>query len=79
MNLLSSIDADGMKALLKAGADLWASYGYTTAQEGRSLPGSGEVMQEVAAEGGFKIDVVTHVDVLVATATTSSPTSPATM
>jgi predicted amidohydrolase YtcJ len=63
--LLSSINANGMKAILKAGTDLWTRYGYTTAQEGRSLPGSVAIMKAVAAEGGFKIDVVTHVDVLV--------------
>jgi predicted amidohydrolase YtcJ len=63
--LLSSINADGMKAILKAGADLWASYGYTTAQEGRSLPRSVAILKAVADEGGFKIDVMTHIDVLV--------------
>jgi predicted amidohydrolase YtcJ len=62
--LLSSINANGIREILKAGADLWASYGYTTAQEGRSLPGSVALMQSVAAEGGFKIDVMTHVDMV---------------
>jgi hypothetical protein len=63
--LLSSIDEQGMKAVMKAGADLWARYGYTTAQEGRSLPGSVAAMRAIAAEGGFRIDVMTHVDMLV--------------
>lgn len=47
--LLSSIDAEGMKAVMKAGADLWARYGYTTAQEGRSLPGAVAAMRAIAA------------------------------
>jgi cytosine/adenosine deaminase-related metal-dependent hydrolase len=28
----------GMKRLLKAGAEQWARYGYTTVQEGRAMP-----------------------------------------
>ena len=35
---LSGIDAVGMQELIKAGAGLWASYGYTTGQEGRANP-----------------------------------------
>ena len=64
--LLSGVDRDGMKAIVKAGTELWARYGYTTAQEGRSLPGSVAVLAEIAAEGGLPIDVLTHVDVLAA-------------
>ncbi len=55
-----------MKAIARAGAELWASYGYTTAEEGRSIPGQIEIMREVAAEGGYKIDVLTYGDVLLA-------------
>jgi predicted amidohydrolase YtcJ len=32
--------------------------------EGRSVPAQVEVMKEVAAEGGFKVDVVTHMEVM---------------
>jgi predicted amidohydrolase YtcJ len=62
--LFANVGPDGMKAILKGGAELWARFGYTTAQEGRSLPSSVAVLAAVAAEGGFKIDVMTHVDVL---------------
>jgi predicted amidohydrolase YtcJ len=62
--LFTNVGPEGMKAILKAGGELWARYGYTTAQEGRSLPGSVGVMAAVAAEGGFRIDVMTHVDVI---------------
>jgi predicted amidohydrolase YtcJ len=62
--LFTNVGPEGMKAILKAGGELWARYGYTTAQEGRSLPGSVGVLAAVAAEGGFKIDVMTHVDVI---------------
>lgn len=63
--LLGNVGPTGMKALVKAGSELWASYGYTTAQEGRAVPGVAEVLKAVAAEGGLKIDVVSYVDVLV--------------
>jgi predicted amidohydrolase YtcJ len=63
--LLGNVGPTGMKALVKAGTDLWASYGYTTAQEGRATPGVAEVLKAVGAEGGLKIDVVSYVDVLV--------------
>jgi hypothetical protein len=62
--LFATAGAGGIKAVLKAGTELWARYGYTTAQEGRSLPDSVAAMKSFAAEGGFKIDVITHVDVL---------------
>lgn len=66
LTLMSSVDREGMKTIAKAGADLWSAYGYTTAEEGRSVPVQADIMQEVADEGGFKVDVLTYVDVLLA-------------
>ncbi len=63
--ILPSIGPSGFKAFAREGAKLWAQYGYTTAQEGRSSPGTVAIMQQVAAAGGFPIDVVTYADVLV--------------
>ncbi len=63
--LLGNVGPAGLKALAAAGAELWASFGYTTAQEGRALPGTTMVLKSVADEGGFKIDVVAYPDVLV--------------
>ncbi|MFO1089434.1 MAG: amidohydrolase [Hyphomicrobiales bacterium] len=63
--LLANVGLDGMKAFVKAGTELWARYGYTTAQEGRSVPASAEVLRQVADEGGFRIDIQTYADVLV--------------
>lgn len=63
--LLSSVDREGMKALARSGAKLWARYGYTTAEEGRTVPVMAEILKETAAEGGFDIDVVAYADVLV--------------
>jgi len=44
---------------------LWAKYGYTTAQDGRTMPGGLKALQGVAEKGGLKIDVVSYPDVLV--------------
>ncbi len=65
MKLMSAVDRDGMKAIARAGADLWTRYGYTTAEEGRSVKTTAEIMREVADEGGYKIDIVTYTDVLM--------------
>jgi predicted amidohydrolase YtcJ len=63
--LLGKIDREGFKSMAVAGSELWASYGYTTADEGRATPGSGEVLKEVAREGKLKIDVAIYPDMLV--------------
>ncbi len=65
IKLLSRVGADGAKVFLKAGTELWARYGYTTAQDGRSMPNAVAAMKAAAAEGGFKIDVVSYPDVLL--------------
>ena len=63
--LLSGLGERGLRAFAAAGPELWARFGYTTAQEGRAAPAVAEVMKKVAAEGGFKIDVVVYPDVMV--------------
>ena len=63
--VLSGIGPMGMEEFARAGAQNWARFGYTTAQEARSVPGTVDLMRKVAGEGGFAIDVVTYPDVLV--------------
>ncbi|WP_084175115.1 amidohydrolase [Afifella pfennigii] len=65
VKLLSQLGTEGAKALARGGAELWTSFGYTTAEEGRSIPAIVEILREVGAEGDFKIDVLTYPDVLV--------------
>jgi len=65
MKLLSRVGPEGAKTFARAGAELWARYGYTTADEGRSIPATVQLMRQVADEGGYKIDVATYPDVLV--------------
>ncbi len=63
--LLGGLDEAANRAIFQAGVDLITSYGYTTAQEGRSIPPVANLMRSVAAEEGIDIDVVTYPDVLV--------------
>jgi predicted amidohydrolase YtcJ len=63
--IMARIGPDGLKIFAREGAKLWASYGYTTAQEGRSTPQIADIMKQVAAEGGFANDVTTYPDVLI--------------
>lgn len=63
--LLSSVGEEGFKEFARAGSELWARFGYTTAQEGRATPELLPIAQQVAAEGGFKNDIVIYADVLV--------------
>jgi len=63
--VLQGVGPEGMVAFAKAGAENWARFGYTTAQEGRSVPSTAEIMREVANDGGFAIDVLTYPDMLV--------------
>lgn len=63
--LVSSLDANAARSIFRSGTELIASYGYTTAQEGRAVPGVVELMKAVAADEGLDIDVVAYPDVMV--------------
>jgi predicted amidohydrolase YtcJ len=64
--LLGQLGDAGMQEFARAGSKLWASYGYTTAQEGRATSGVVEVLKQVGADGGLAVDVVAYPDVLEA-------------
>jgi len=63
--LLGQIGPAGFQAFAKAGAELWARYGYTTAQEGRATPAVVGVLRTAADKGDLKIDVAAYSDVLI--------------
>jgi predicted amidohydrolase YtcJ len=65
VKMLTRVGPDGMKEFVRAGAALWARYGYTTAQEGRATAASVAILRQVAGEGGLAIDVAAYPDVLV--------------
>jgi predicted amidohydrolase YtcJ len=65
VKLIGVLEPQHFEAFARAGAKLWTSFGYTTAQEGRAMPDTVAIARKVAAEGGFEIDVVIYPDVLV--------------
>jgi predicted amidohydrolase YtcJ len=62
--LLGNLGQEGLDTFARAGAKLWASYGYTTAQDGRSSAGIVEALKTVGADGDLPIDVIAYPDVL---------------
>ena len=65
LKLLSRVGSEGATAFINAGAELWASFGYTTAQEGRASPGTVKTLQDFAAAKKLKIDIAAYPDVLL--------------
>lgn len=64
LKMLPRVGANGMEVFAREGAKMWARYGYTTAEEGKSVPQVADLLKSVADKGGFDIDVVTYVDAL---------------
>lgn len=60
--MLSELGAEGTLAFAEAGTKLWASFGYTTAQEGRSSAGVVAALHTLADAGKLDIDVVAYPD-----------------
>lgn len=50
--------------MLVKGQELYASFGYTTAQEGRSTPDGSATMERAAENDALILDVVSYVDIL---------------
>jgi len=63
--LTANIGPEGGKKMIAAGSELWARFGYTTAQEGRAVPLQAELIRAVGISGDLKIDVAVYPDVLV--------------
>ena len=63
---LTGLGAEGLVTFTRAGSKLWASFGYTTAQDGRSSVGIVEAIRTVGAAGELPIDIVSFPDVLEA-------------
>ena len=62
--LAANFDNDVNDALVEEGTKLVASFGYTTAQEGRAMGTGLESMKRVADSGKLAIDLVAYPDVL---------------
>ncbi|MFV8781177.1 amidohydrolase [Microbulbifer sp. SA54] len=59
-----SLDAQANERFAIEGTRLLASYGYTTAQEGRATGASLNALRRVADSGALKIDVIVYPDIL---------------
>ena len=62
--MLSSLGEEGLQAFAREGSKLWASFGYTTAHEGRASSAVVDALNKVGAAGDLPIDVVAFPDVL---------------
>lgn len=61
--LLGRLDAHAYLEMIKAGAAFYASFGYTTVQEGRAMPGSATMLAQAGEAGLLDVDVVVYPDV----------------
>jgi predicted amidohydrolase YtcJ len=62
--LVMQVGRRGALTMVRAGAELWARFGYTTADEGRASAASVAMLRQVGGTGGLKLDVVAYPDVL---------------
>lgn len=61
-------DEDAFLAMIKAGQDLYKSFGYTTVQEGRAMNATTTILSKAADGGLLSVDVIAYPDILDATA-----------
>jgi hypothetical protein len=61
--LLSRLDAQAYLDMIKAGAAFYASFGYTTVQEGRAMPGTATMLAKAGEAGLLDVDVVVYPDI----------------
>lgn len=60
--VLGSFDQDASEKIALAGADYYAQFGFTTAQEGRASKQITQTWQKLADEGKLKIDIAVYPD-----------------
>ncbi|WP_031569189.1 amidohydrolase [Rheinheimera texasensis] len=71
--LLSKMDLELQQSMFQRGQQMYASYGYTTAQEGRASADSVAMMQMAAERGELLMDVVAYPDIVSDSKAMSSP------
>lgn len=72
--LLARLDAQANMEMIREGAAFYASFGYTTCQDGRSSTDTCKLIAAVAAQGGLPIDVLSFPDILTSTDAMELPT-----
>ncbi|MBA8614026.1 MULTISPECIES: amidohydrolase [Gammaproteobacteria] len=71
--LFAKLNAKENEVIFKAGMELYASFGYTTAQEGRASTSAVKTMYNLAQEEKLPIDVAAYPDIQVAQEVISPP------
>ncbi|CAH0529065.1 N-substituted formamide deformylase [Allocatenococcus thiocycli] len=71
--LFAKLNAKENEVIFKAGMELYASFGYTTAQEGRASTSAVKTMYDLAQSGKLPIDVAAYPDIQVAQEVISPP------
>ena len=61
--ILGGLDSRAYLEMIKAGAAFYASFGYTTVQEGRAMPGSTTMLVQAGQAGLLDVDVVVYPDI----------------
>jgi predicted amidohydrolase YtcJ len=64
--LLARFDRDAWLAIVRAGAEFYASFGYTTCQEGRAMPGAVQSIVAASELGLLPIDYIAYPDIVTA-------------
>ena len=64
--LLGSLDEAAWLAMIRAGSEFYASFGYTTCQEGRAMGPTLANLTKAADRGLLAVDVVAYPDILAA-------------
>ena len=65
--LFTRMDAQANREMLREGAAFYASFGYTTCQDGRSSTDTCRLIESVAAQDELPIDVLSFPDILTST------------
>ena len=65
LQLMGVFDQEASQMMLLEGQKLYASYGYTTGQDGRTSPGDTKTLVEAATKGKLLLDIVSYPDLLL--------------
>ncbi len=66
MSMFANLNDRENEAIFKAGMTLYASFGYTTAQEGRASTSAVKTMYQLAQKAKLPLDVAAYPDIQIA-------------
>jgi predicted amidohydrolase YtcJ len=71
--LLTRLDAEANRQMILEGAAFYSSFGYTTAQDGRSSTGTCQLIGQLAERGELPIDILAFPDILTSADAIATP------